>query len=111
MSGYTTKIRPPTSYTDPLKVTQIAQYGYADTSTADYEEDHLVALEDGGDPRSPQNLWPEPRYAVGGKTATNKDAVENKIHTAICKGTATLNAARNAIAKNWVTAEQVLGIG
>lgn len=111
VSGYTTTIRPPTSYTNKLKVSQIAQYGYADTSTADYEEDHLVALEDGGDPRSPQNLWPEPRYAVGGKTAANKDAVENKIHSAICNGTVTLDAARNAIATNWVTAEQVLGIG
>jgi hypothetical protein len=111
VSGYTSTIRPPTSYTTPLKVQQIAAYGYSDTSTADYEEDHLVALEDGGDPRSPQNLWPEPRYAVGGKTASNKDTVENKIHTAICNRTVTLDAARHAIATNWTTALSVLGIG
>jgi hypothetical protein len=110
VSGYSSSIRPPTSYTTPLKITQIAQYGYSDTSTADYEEDHLIALEDGGSPRSPLNLWPEPRFAVGGKTAANKDTIENKIHTAICNGTAGVDAARHAIATNWTTVLQVLGI-
>jgi hypothetical protein len=65
VSGRTSTVRPPTSYTNPLKVQQIAQYGYSDTSTADYEEDHLIPLELGGSPRSTLNLWPEPRYAVG----------------------------------------------
>jgi hypothetical protein len=111
VSGYTKTIRPPSSYTTALKRQQIAEYGYSDTNLSDYEEDHLVALEDGGDPRAPQNLWPEPRYAVGGYTAANKDAVENRIHTAICNGTVTLDDARNAIATDWTTAEQVLGIG
>ncbi|WP_163511251.1 hypothetical protein [Fodinicola acaciae] len=110
VSGYSSSIRPPTSYTTPLKIQQISEYGYTDTSTADYEEDHLIALEDGGDPRSPQNLWPEPRYTAGGKTAADKDTVENKIHTAICNDTVNLDAARHAIATNWTTALQVLGI-
>lgn len=111
--GYTKTIRPPVSYTNALKVQQIGEYGYSDTNTADYEEDHLIALEDGGDPRSPQNLWPEPRYAAdsSGLTASDKDQVENHIHTAICNGTVALDDARNAIATDWTTAEQVLGIG
>jgi hypothetical protein len=25
-----------------------------------YEEDHLISLEDGGDPTDPRNLFPEP---------------------------------------------------
>jgi hypothetical protein len=25
-----------------------------------YEEDHLISIEDGGDPTDPRNLWPEP---------------------------------------------------
>ncbi len=41
VSGYTTTIRPPVSFTDPLKVHQIMTYGYADHSVRDYEEDHL----------------------------------------------------------------------
>ncbi|MFB7664616.1 hypothetical protein ACFC1R_11825 [Kitasatospora sp. NPDC056138] len=109
--GYTATIRPSTSYTNALKVKQITQYGFQDTSTADYEEDHLIALEIGGNPTSPQNLWPEPRYAVNGKTAGNKDTVENKLHTAVCAHKVGLAAAQNAIATDWTTALSVLGLG
>jgi hypothetical protein len=89
-------------------VRQIADYGYSDTNTADYEEDHLIPLELGGAPRDPHNLWPEPRY--GAKTASSKDSVENKLKSAVCAGRATLAAARNAIAINWTTALANLGL-
>ena len=108
VSGWTSTVRPPTSYTNPLKVQQIAQYGYADTSTADYEEDHLVPLELGGAPRDPRNLWPEPRY--GNETAGNKDTVENRLKTAVCAHKVTLAAARSAIATDWTTALAKLGL-
>lgn len=108
-SGWTATVRPPTSYTNALKVTGIADYGYSDTSLADYEEDHFVPLELGGAPRDPANLWPEPRY--GTKTATTKDGVETKLKNAVCAGTITLSAARSAIRANWTTALQVTGIG
>src|SRR5436190_23881636 len=52
VSGWTATVRPPSSYTTALKVKQIAEYGYSDTSTADYEEDHLVPLELGGAPKA-----------------------------------------------------------
>jgi hypothetical protein len=109
VSGWTSTVRPPTSYTNPLKTRQIAEYGYTDTSLADYEEDHLIPLELGGSPRSAKNLWPEPRYQTGGKTAANKDAIENKLKSLVCAGTVTLAAARRAIAKNWVTALAAVG--
>jgi len=52
-----------------------------------YEEDHLISLENGGDPRDPRNLWPKP-YAtqIDGLTvgARQKDTVENYIHNVIC---------------------------
>ncbi|GAA2243547.1 MULTISPECIES: hypothetical protein [Kitasatospora] len=108
--GYTATVRPPTSYTNPLKIKQITQYGFQDTNTSDYEEDHLIALEIGGNPTSPQNLWPEPRYAVNGKTAGNKDTVENKLHKAVCAHQVGLVAAQRAIATNWTTALSVLGL-
>ncbi|MFF4185024.1 hypothetical protein ACFYZ9_17670 [Streptomyces sp. NPDC001691] len=110
VSGWTSTVRPPTSYTNPLKVQQIAAYGYSDTSTADYEEDHLVPLELGGAPRDPKNLWPEPRYSTGGKTAGNKDTVENKLKTAVCNHQVTLDAARSAIASDWTTALAAVGL-
>jgi hypothetical protein len=109
VSGWTSTIRPPTSYTNPLKVKQIAAYGYADTSTADYEEDHLIPLELGGAPRDPRNLWPEPHY--GSKTSYTKDSVENALKKAVCDGRVDLVDAQNAIATDWTTAESVVGIG
>ncbi len=52
-----------------------------------YEEDHLIALEDGGNPEDPKNLWPEPYDTkINGKTvgAHQKDIVEGFIHDEIC---------------------------
>jgi hypothetical protein len=108
VSGWTATVRPPTSYTTPLKIQQITEYGYADTSTADYEEDHLIPLELGGAPRAQTNLWPEPRS--GTKTASTKDGVETKLKNAVCAGTVTLGAARSAIATNWTTALTKVGL-
>ncbi|MEW1657688.1 hypothetical protein [Streptomyces sp. NPDC093707] len=106
--GWTTTVRPPVSYTNPLKIQQIGEYGYSDTDTADYEEDHLIPLELGGAPRDPKNLWPEPRY--GDETAASKDSVENKLKTAVCNGSVQLDDARNAIATDWTTALSSLGL-
>ncbi|MGF1427036.1 hypothetical protein [Kitasatospora sp. LaBMicrA B282] len=41
VSGWTSTIRPSTSYTNRLKAQGIADYGYADTNMSDYEEDHF----------------------------------------------------------------------
>lgn len=108
VSGWTKTVRPPTSYTNPLKVRQIAEYGYSDTSTADYEEDHLIPLELGGAPRDPENLWPEPRYDAGGATAADKDTVENALKKKVCAGTMTLAAARYIMATDWRQGESLL---
>ena len=55
--------RPPARYTTALKIEQLKQLGYGDQSTADYEEDHLISLELGGNPTDSSNLWPEPYNA------------------------------------------------
>ncbi len=99
VSGYTTKVRPSSRYTDALKRLQIKEYGYADTKLTDYEEDHLIPLELGGDPTDPKNLWPEP--LSGAYPATKKDGVENSLHDKVCSGFMSLTAAQSAIAKNW----------
>jgi hypothetical protein len=105
-SGYTATIRPPSSYTTALKIEQLdAGYNFhGDTSTADYEEDHLISLELGGSPTSPKNLWPEPYDAREG--ARVKDRIENKLHTLVCDGAISLRTARRAIATNWWRAYQ-----
>ena len=94
----TKTIRPPTSYTNPLKLTQMQEYGdtvsdpnaacmLSSSNKGCYEEDHLISLENGGHPRDPRNLWPEPyKTQIDGQTvgARQKDTVENYIHNAIC---------------------------
>jgi hypothetical protein len=106
-SGWTATIRPPESYTERLKSQQIAEYGYRDKRLAHYEEDHLIPLELGGSPRSAKNLWPE---FDGGKIPNPKDLVENALRRAVCDGRIRLAPAQRAIARDWKTAERVLGL-
>src|SRR5450759_3792178 len=108
VSGWTATIRPPSSYTTSLKIQQIPLYGYADTSTAAYEEDHLISLELGGAPKDPHNLWPEPYVATlpDGRNvgARVKDALETLLKKEVCAGAVTLSAAQAEIGIHWVHA-------
>jgi hypothetical protein len=99
VSGYTLNVRPPVSYTNALKTRQIAEYGFEDTKARDYEEDHLIPLELGGNPTDPANLWPEP-----GRSPNPKDAIEGKLHRLVCKGKMSLAEAQYKIRTNWKTA-------
>ena len=106
--GYTKRIRPPESYTYALKVQQLHS-GYSvngDVLIHDYEEDHLIALEIGGNPTSVKNLWPEPWH--GGATtkwnASVKDRLENRLHQLVCYGNLPLATAQHAMATNWEAA-------
>ena len=108
VSGWTATIRPSESFTDALKVKQIGQYGYGDTSTSDYEEDHLISLELGGAPADARNLWPEPytdSLSDGRPTgARTKDTFETKLKTEVCAGTITLAQGQADIGDHWVHA-------
>jgi hypothetical protein len=105
--GWTATVRPPESYTENLKREQIAEYGYRDKRLHDYEEDHLIPLELGGSPRSVRNLWPE---YDGGVIPNPKDKVEDALRAAVCAHRVRLAAAQRAIARDWKTAERVLGL-
>jgi hypothetical protein len=106
-SGWTTTVRPPESYTEPIKIAQIAQYHYADKRVSQYEEDHLIPLELGGSPKSVKNLWPE--YDAG-HIPNPKDAVENALKRGVCSHKVSLRAAQIAIAVNWTTARARLHV-
>ena len=103
-SGWTATVRPPASYTNHLKLEQMAAYGWAGPPS-DYEEDHLVPLELGGAPRDPANLWPEP-----GERNNPKDKVENAAKRAVCGGNMQLADAQQAIAADWVSFGRQLGV-
>lgn len=94
--------RPPSSYTDSLKVKGFDQYGLSDHRKGDYEEDHLISLELGGDPRDPKNLWPEPYNAsIPDGGARYKDKVEKYLNLQVCGEQMTLSEAQKAIVADW----------
>jgi hypothetical protein len=98
VTGFTRTIRPPVSFTNPLKAEQMRSYRLSGPAS-DYELDHLVSLELGGNPTSPQNLWPEAYAPVPG--AHEKDRVENFLHAQVCSGAMTLADAQAKITGDW----------
>ena len=87
-SGWTKTIRPPTDYTNALKLKQMREYGVGGSPTQ-YQEDHLISLELGGHPTDPRNLWPEPY-----PRAAEVDSVENELNAKVCAGTMSLSDAQ-----------------
>jgi hypothetical protein len=86
--GWTATVRPPVSYTNALKLTQMHAYGETGGPSA-YQEDHLISLELGGDPTDPRNLWPEPY-----PRAADVDRIENELNAQVCGGKLTLAQAQ-----------------
>jgi hypothetical protein len=78
--GWTATIRPPVEYTNDLKRKQMRQYGETG-SLSEYQEDHLISLELGGNPTDPRNLWPEPY-----PRASDVDRIENDLNHQVCSG-------------------------
>jgi hypothetical protein len=73
----TAAFRPKPAYTNALKRKQLREYGDTvkdpDATCVErsnnprcYEEDHLIALEDGGNPFDARNLWPDPTNKMPG---------------------------------------------
>jgi hypothetical protein len=100
--GWTATVRPAVAYTGQLKREQIAQYGFIGRREQDFEEDHFVPLDIGGNPSDPHNLWPQPRLEHPG--ADEKDELEAALGKAVCDGTVTLDQARRAVQDDWLAA-------
>ena len=98
----TKSVRPEASYTNRLKILQIGEYGYSDSRLRDYEEDHFIPLELGGNPTDPKNLWPEPfETSISDGGAHSKDRVENYLHAEVCSGSLTLDQAQHELTEDW----------
>ena len=99
--GWTATVRPPVTYTNQLKESQLhSGYNYeGDLNPKDYEEDHIVPLETGGNPTSTLNLFPEPRNIKYGSYV--KDQLENRMHQLVCTGQVTLKVAQSVFLTNW----------
>jgi hypothetical protein len=90
--GYSQRVR---SVLPSTKTAVYASYGITSHSARQYEIDHLVPLEVGGN-NTRANLWPEitPGFA-------EKDTVENELHAAVCSGRIPLATAQARIAHDW----------
>jgi hypothetical protein len=99
----TQSIRPPGTFTTALKKQQMTACGLPGT-TADYEEDHLIPLELGGNPVDPENLWPEAYKPMPG--AGEKDTVENWLRAQVCAGALSLREAQDQIRTDWYAVSQ-----
>jgi hypothetical protein len=86
--GWTKTIRPPTDYTNALKVKQMREYGVGG-DLSDYQEDHLISLELGGHATDPRNLWPEPY-----PRASEMDRIEDELNEKVCSGRLSLAEAQ-----------------
>src|SRR5581483_5868884 len=90
VTGWTKTVRPPVDYTNALKAKQMR--AYRETGSAhDYQEDHLISLELGGNPTDPRNLWPEPY-----PRASQVDQIEDELNAKVCSGRLTLAQAQIA---------------
>jgi hypothetical protein len=88
VKGWTRTVRPPTDYTNALKLRQMRAYRETGLPSA-YQEDHLISLELGGHPTDPRNLWPEPY-----PRASQVDQLENDLNAKVCAGSLTLAEAQ-----------------
>ena len=71
-----------------------------------YEEDHLIPLSIGGNPKDPHNLWPEPRKSEW-RDAKKKDQLEFVLYKMVCRDAyISLKDAQAEIATNWIEAWQ-----
>ena len=108
VKGWTSTIRPPVTWSEPLKRRLMTAYGHprAD-SLRTVELDHLIPLELGGDPTAVANLWPEP-----GANPNVKDAVESAARAAVCRKVNPLPLAdtQAAMARDWVALGRALGV-
>jgi len=102
--GWTATVRPPTSYTNKIKFALMDAQHIPRSDVRQFELDHEMSIEDGGDPASPLNLWLQP---YRGKYCTkwcsqDKDVLETFEKRGVCKGTIPLATAQHELQTDWV---------
>lgn len=102
VSGYTKQIRPPASYTNPIKKRLMREQGIPLADIHDYELDHIIPLALGGCPRCTDNLMLQPWNGPSG--AHKKDRLEVKLQCLVCTGQVTLADAQQDIYADWQAA-------
>jgi len=97
--GWTTTVRPSSSYTNGFKLKLMREQGLALSDAFRYELDHYVPLALGRHPRDLRNLWLQ--FWDGEWGAKTKDRLEVKMKSLVCSGRMTLESAQEAVWMNW----------
>ena len=95
VKGWTSRVRPPVSYTNGIKHKLLPKGG----SMQEYELDHRVSLSCGGAPKDPNNLWLQPWEGKYGAKA--KDKLEQQLHREVCNGKITLSECQKIFISGW----------
>ena len=106
VANWTGTVRPPTSYTNKIKFGLMDAQRIPRADARQFELDHEMSIEDGGDPVSPLNLWLQP---YRGKYCTkwcsqDKDVLETLLKRLVCKGVIPLAEAQRELQTDWVAA-------
>lgn len=94
--GWTKTQRPPSSYTQRLKVKLIRQEELPEELLVDFQLDHRIPLALGGAPSDPRNFVLQPW-----DEADDKDRIEACLSRAVCAGKISLDEARKRIWADW----------
>lgn len=95
--GYTKTVRPPTSYTNPIKYQEMQAAGLSDPD--EYALDHHIPLVLGGAPSDPGNLRLLTKH-----DNSRKSRIEVKLQCLVCTGQVPLDQAQKEIWDDWQSA-------
>ncbi len=94
--GYTKTVR---DVSTSEKKQVFSEYGIPWSLHSNYEVDHLISLELGGN-NDISNLWPESSVIKNG--SLTKDKLENSLHAQVCSGKMSIGEAQREISTNWL---------
>lgn len=100
--GYLAKVQPSKDYMAKIKLDRLKAYGIKEDPD-NYELDHLIPIELGGNPTAIENLWPQ--LITGPKGSRAKNGREQELHKQVCSGERGLRLTQSAIASDWTKVE------
>lgn len=97
--GYSSTVRPSTTYTNPIKFRLMRQEGIPESNKSDRALDHRIPISLGGHPRKLENLQLMTKH-----DNSRKSRIEVKLLCYVCVGQMPLNQAQQEIADGWQAA-------
>ena len=96
VKGYSSTVRPSTTYTNPIKFRLMRQDGIPQSDKSEWALDHRIPISLGGHPRKLENL-----QLLTAKENSRKSRIEVKLLCYVCVGQIPLSQAQQEIAGGW----------